>query len=149
MVGEVGLAEAGGCTAVQLAVSGDRPAVGLVKRCALDVGFGEGRAGRGHTVDERRGALGGHGADEGWDLAVAGLAQDLRRLGVVLAVLAEGLVEAGSELRAAQVAVDVGERDAAVTIGDDQGRSRARPARRRVTGGSRHLRQARVIAKLC
>src|ERR1700687_2335159 len=41
-------------------------------------------------------------------------------LGVRLAVLAEGLAEAGGELRAAQVAVDLGERDVAAAVGDDQ-----------------------------
>src|SRR6202166_3821921 len=102
---------------------GDRPAVALVEGCALDVGLGERGAGRGHAVDQRRGALGRRRAGEGRQLAVAGLALDPRRLGVALAVLAEGLAEAGRELGAAQVAVDLGERDAAAAVGDDQARA--------------------------
>ena len=99
---------------------GDRPAVALMEGGALDVGLGEGRAGRGDAVDERRGALGRGRAGEGRQLAVAGLALDLRRLGVPLAVLAEGLAEAGGKLGAAQVAVDLRERDTAAAVGHHQ-----------------------------
>src|ERR1700674_819648 len=71
---------------------GERPAIGLVEGGALDVGFGERRAGRGHPGDEP-GALGGRRAGQGRDLAGAFLALDLRRLRVTLSVLAEGLAE--------------------------------------------------------
>jgi hypothetical protein len=42
---------------------------------------------------------------------------------VALAVLAEGFAEAGGELGAARVAVDLGERGAAAAVGDDQARA--------------------------
>jgi len=112
---------------------GGRPAVALVEGGALDVGLGECRAGRGHAIDERRGALGRRRAGEGRQLAVAGLALDVRRLGVPLAVLAQGLAEAGGELGAAEAAVDFGDRDAAPARRSPPSRRRARPAR----GGSR------------